>query len=94
MIKILDKFTLTEKLVPLLSKIKTKEPAVMISVLAVYEAMSTKCEVEASESRKSLPLQDEGTHCLIDPQLRLSSSRNYGLCRSDLFSTSISSRNS
>ncbi|GAA5986876.1 hypothetical protein JCM5350_000349 [Sporobolomyces pararoseus] len=47
MIKILDKFTLTEKLVPLLSKIKTKEPAVMISVLAVYEAMSTKCEVEA-----------------------------------------------
>lgn len=34
MIKTLDKFTLTEKLVPLLAKIKTKEPAVMIATLA------------------------------------------------------------
>jgi SCY1-like protein 2 len=39
MIKILDKFTLTEKLVPLLSKIKTKEPSVMIATLAVHEEM-------------------------------------------------------
>jgi len=50
MIKILDKFTLTEKLVPLLSKIKTKEPSVMIATLAVHEEMGKKCEVEASES--------------------------------------------
>ncbi|GAA5897908.1 Scy1p [Sporobolomyces salmoneus] len=47
MIKILDKFTLTEKLVPLLSKIKTKEPSVMIATLAVHEEMGKKCEVEA-----------------------------------------------
>lgn len=49
MIKTLDKFTLTEKLVPLLSKIKTKEPSVMIATLAVHEAMGSKVEVEASE---------------------------------------------
>ena len=48
MIKILDKFTLTEKLVPLLSKIKTKEPSVMIATLAVHEEMGKKCEIEAS----------------------------------------------
>lgn len=48
MIKTLDKFTLTEKLVPLLSKIKTKEPSVMIATLAVHEAMGSKVEVEAS----------------------------------------------
>ncbi|ORY66808.1 hypothetical protein BCR35DRAFT_308461 [Leucosporidium creatinivorum] len=47
MIQILDKFTLTEKLVPLLAKIKTKEPAVMIATLAVHEAMGSKVEIEA-----------------------------------------------
>ncbi|KAH8920608.1 kinase-like protein [Atractiella rhizophila] len=47
MIKTLDKFTLTEKLVPLLSKIKTKEPAVMLATLAVYEEMSQKIDIEA-----------------------------------------------
>ncbi|KAK4053288.1 Protein kinase domain-containing protein ppk32 [Microbotryomycetes sp. JL221] len=47
MIKTLDKYTLTEKLVPLLSKIKTKEPAVMIATLAVHEAMGNKVEVSA-----------------------------------------------
>ncbi|GAA5900963.1 hypothetical protein JCM8208_007576 [Rhodotorula glutinis] len=47
MIKILDKFTLTEKLVPLLAKIKTKEPSVMIATLAVHEEMGKKCEIEA-----------------------------------------------
>ncbi|KAI5480849.1 protein serine/threonine kinase [Pseudohyphozyma bogoriensis] len=47
MIPILDKFTLTEKLVPLLAKIKTKEPAVMIATLAVHEEMGKKCEIEA-----------------------------------------------
>lgn len=31
MIKVLDKFTIQEKLVPLLRNIKTKEPAVMVS---------------------------------------------------------------
>ncbi|KAM0752408.1 kinase-like protein [Meredithblackwellia eburnea MCA 4105] len=47
MIKILDKFTLTEKLVPLLAKIKTKEPSVMVATLAVHEEMGKKCEIEA-----------------------------------------------
>jgi SCY1-like protein 2 len=51
MIKTLDKFTLTEKLVPLLAKIKTKEPAVMIATLSVHEEMGKKCEIEASELR-------------------------------------------
>jgi hypothetical protein len=31
MVKTLDKLVLTQKLVPLLSKIRTKEPAVMVS---------------------------------------------------------------
>jgi len=53
MIKILDKFTLTEKLVPLLAKIKTKEPSVMIATLAVHEEMGKKCEIEASESPRA-----------------------------------------
>lgn len=50
MVKTLDKFTLTEKLVPLLAKIKTKEPAVMVATLAVHEALGNKCEIEASSS--------------------------------------------
>lgn len=47
MTKTLDKFTLTEKLVPLLAKIKTREPSVMIATLAVHEEMGKKCEIEA-----------------------------------------------
>ncbi|EGG05648.1 uncharacterized protein MELLADRAFT_87911 [Melampsora larici-populina 98AG31] len=47
MVKILDKFTLTEKLVPLLARIKTKEPAVMIATLAVHEEMGKKVELTA-----------------------------------------------
>ena len=47
MVPILDKFTLTEKLVPLLAKIKTKEPAVMVATLAVHEAMGKKVTIEA-----------------------------------------------
>lgn len=47
MVKILDKFTLTEKLVPLLARIKTKEPAVMIATLAVHEEMGKKVEITA-----------------------------------------------
>jgi hypothetical protein len=37
MVKTLDKATLTTKLVPLLAKIKTKEPAVMVCYLAQVE---------------------------------------------------------
>ncbi|CAO1613037.1 unnamed protein product [Parajaminaea phylloscopi] len=44
MIPILDKHTLTEKLVPLLSRIKTREPSVMVATLAVHEALSTKVD--------------------------------------------------
>ncbi|CAH7670615.1 SCY1 protein kinase [Phakopsora pachyrhizi] len=47
MVKILDKYTLTEKLVPLLARIKTKEPAVMIATLAVHEEMGKKVEINA-----------------------------------------------
>ncbi|OAV97373.1 SCY1 protein kinase [Puccinia triticina 1-1 BBBD Race 1] len=47
MVKILDKYTLTEKLVPLLARIKTKEPAVMIATLAVHEEMGKKVELNA-----------------------------------------------
>lgn len=42
MVSILDKYTLTEKLVPILARIKTKEPSVMVATLAVHEAMSPK----------------------------------------------------
>lgn len=49
MIKTLDKTTLTEKLVPLLAKIKTKEPSVSIATLAVMEEIGKKCEIEASK---------------------------------------------
>ena len=35
MIGVLDKFTLTEKLVPILARVKTREPSVMVSVLSV-----------------------------------------------------------
>ncbi|MBW0500573.1 hypothetical protein O181_040288 [Austropuccinia psidii MF-1] len=47
MVNILDKYTLTEKLVPLLARIKTKEPAVMIATLAVHEEMGKKVELNA-----------------------------------------------
>ncbi|POW01735.1 hypothetical protein PSHT_12408 [Puccinia striiformis] len=40
-------YTLTEKLVPLLARIKTKEPAVMIATLAVHEEMGKKVELTA-----------------------------------------------
>ncbi|KAE8251645.1 hypothetical protein A4X13_0g3908 [Tilletia indica] len=46
MISVLDKHTLTEKLVPVLAKIKTKEPGVMIATLAVHDAMSKKVDIE------------------------------------------------
>lgn len=44
MVSILDKYTLTEKLVPILARIKTKEPSVMVATLAVYEAMAAKVD--------------------------------------------------
>ncbi|WWD18087.1 hypothetical protein CI109_102535 [Kwoniella shandongensis] len=48
MVQTLDKATLTTKLVPLLAKIKTKEPAVMMATLAVHEAMGAKVDREAT----------------------------------------------
>ena len=47
LVPVLDKFTLTEKLVPLLSKIKTKEPSVMIATMAVHEQIGLKCDIQA-----------------------------------------------
>ncbi|KAL4250432.1 Catalytically Inactive Kinase-Related Protein [Abortiporus biennis] len=47
MVKTLDQTSLTQKLVPLLSKIRTKEPAVMVATLAVQEAMGMKVDREA-----------------------------------------------
>ncbi|PWO01388.1 hypothetical protein FA09DRAFT_327316 [Tilletiopsis washingtonensis] len=46
MIGVLDKFTLTEKLVPILARVKTREPSVMIAILAVHEAMAKKVDRE------------------------------------------------
>ncbi|KAG6833472.1 hypothetical protein H0H87_006044 [Tephrocybe sp. NHM501043] len=47
MVKTLDQSSLTQKLVPLLSKIRTKEPAVMMATLSVQEAMGFKVDCEA-----------------------------------------------
>ncbi|KII88940.1 hypothetical protein PLICRDRAFT_91412 [Plicaturopsis crispa FD-325 SS-3] len=47
MVKTLDQTSLTQKLVPLLSKIRTKEPGVMTATLAVQEAMGFKVDREA-----------------------------------------------
>lgn len=47
MVSTLDTTTLTSKLVPLLAKIKTKEPAVMMATLSVHEAMGQKVSLEA-----------------------------------------------
>ncbi|GJE86963.1 other/SCY1 protein kinase [Phanerochaete sordida] len=47
MVKTLDQTSLTQKLVPLLAKIRTKEPAVMMATLAVHEAMGMKVDREA-----------------------------------------------
>ncbi|TRM57589.1 hypothetical protein BD626DRAFT_551011 [Schizophyllum amplum] len=47
MVKTLDQTSLTQKLVPLLSKIRTKEPAVMMATLSVQEAMGFKVDREA-----------------------------------------------
>ncbi|CAI2163071.1 11321_t:CDS:10 [Funneliformis geosporum] len=44
LIKLLDNFTITEKLIPLLKGIKTKEPSVMIATLTVYEEMGKSSE--------------------------------------------------
>lgn len=90
MVKTLDKFTLTEKLVPLLAKIKTKEPAVMVATLAVHEALGNKCEIEASSS----PLLSPRIWADGDGQSRLSSSRNCGPCQWDPSSTRLNSLNS
>ncbi|KAI9486147.1 MAG: hypothetical protein EXX96DRAFT_592949 [Benjaminiella poitrasii] len=46
MIKVLDKFTVQEKLVPLLKNIKTKEPAVMLATLAVYDEIGKVADKE------------------------------------------------
>ncbi|KAF7311612.1 Kinase-like protein [Mycena kentingensis (nom. inval.)] len=47
MVKTLDQSSLTQKLVPLLSKIRTKEPAVTMATLNVQEAMGLKVDREA-----------------------------------------------
>ncbi|KAF9532378.1 other/SCY1 protein kinase [Crepidotus variabilis] len=47
MVKTLDQLSLTQKMVPLLSKIRTKEPAVMMATLSVQEAMGSKVDREA-----------------------------------------------
>ncbi|KAI0811239.1 kinase-like protein [Irpex lacteus] len=47
MVKTLDQSSLTQKLVPLLAKIRTKEPAVMMATLGVHEAMGMKVDREA-----------------------------------------------
>jgi SCY1-like protein 2 len=46
MISVLDKYTLTEKLVPILARIKTREPSVMVATLAVHDAMAKKVDRE------------------------------------------------
>lgn len=46
LIDTLDKITLTEKLVPILARIKTREPSVCVATLAVYEALSKKVDRE------------------------------------------------
>ncbi|KAG1149001.1 hypothetical protein G6F37_002830 [Rhizopus arrhizus] len=46
MIKVLDKFTIQEKLVPSLKNIKTKEPAVMLATLAVYDEIGKTADKE------------------------------------------------
>ncbi|TKY86666.1 hypothetical protein EX895_004306 [Sporisorium graminicola] len=46
MVLILDKHTITEKLVPILARIKTKEPSVMVATLAVHESMAAKVDRE------------------------------------------------
>ncbi|KAF9052742.1 kinase-like domain-containing protein [Panaeolus papilionaceus] len=47
MVSTLDQSSLTQKLVPLLSKIRTKEPAVTMATLDVQEAMGFKVDREA-----------------------------------------------
>ncbi|KAJ7591024.1 other/SCY1 protein kinase [Mycena floridula] len=47
LVKTLDQTSLTQKLVPLLSKIRTKEPAVTMATLSVQEAMGFKVDREA-----------------------------------------------
>ncbi|CEG63141.1 Putative SCY1 protein kinase [Rhizopus microsporus] len=46
MIKVLDKFTIQEKLLPSLKNIKTKEPAVMLATLAVYDEIGKTADKE------------------------------------------------
>ncbi|ORY91233.1 hypothetical protein BCR43DRAFT_446307 [Syncephalastrum racemosum] len=46
MIKLVDKFTMQEKMVPMLRNIKTKEPAVMLATLAVYDEMGKHLDKE------------------------------------------------
>ena len=52
----LDTFTLTEKLVPLLRGIKTKEPIVMLAALKVYESIGNvaACDVLATDLLPSI----------------------------------------
>ncbi|OLL24193.1 Protein kinase domain-containing protein ppk32 [Neolecta irregularis DAH-3] len=46
LVEFLDKFTLTEKMIPLLKGIKTREPGVMIAALDVLEKLGEKVEKE------------------------------------------------
>lgn len=43
---VLDKYTIQEKVIPLLKGIKTKEPAVMMEALAVFEEIGRVCDRE------------------------------------------------
>ncbi|KEI41649.1 uncharacterized protein L969DRAFT_15672 [Mixia osmundae IAM 14324] len=73
MVTTLDKWTLTERLVPLLAKIKTKEPAVIVATLAVYEKMGDKCEIN-SVATLILP---QLWAMSVNPQLSTDQFRNF-----------------
>ncbi|RKO87940.1 hypothetical protein BDK51DRAFT_25765 [Blyttiomyces helicus] len=46
LVKVLDKFTLVEKVIPLLKANKVREPGIIVAILAVYESLAKVLEKE------------------------------------------------
>ncbi|KAJ1971826.1 Protein kinase domain-containing protein ppk32 [Dimargaris xerosporica] len=66
MLKILDKFTMTEKLIPMLKRTKTREPGVILAIMIVYEEMGQKYLEKEAIATEIIP---ELWRLCMEPQL-------------------------
>ena len=74
LLRTLDKFTMTERLLPLLKQARTREPAVIMATLVVYEEIGRKHADKDQIAREILP---ELWKMSVEPALKLDQFRRF-----------------